>query len=58
MISDQLFDSLKGFGLAIFNNMAFVQNAVIPLNTAKELNIFSNYIVRGDYKVVEFDVCP
>lgn len=36
--------------------MAFVQDAVIPFNTAEEIDILPNYIIRCHYEVVEFDV--
>lgn len=56
MISDQLFDGLEHLSLPVLDNMSLIQYAVVPLNTAEEINVFSYDIIRRYYEVIMFHV--
>lgn len=52
MICHQLLDCFKGLSFPILDDMSFVQHTVVPLDTTKEANVFSNDIVGGHNEVV------
>lgn len=56
MIRHQLLDGLESLRLAVLDDVAFIQDAVAPLDAAEELYIFANDVVRRHYKVVVTDL--
>lgn len=56
MISNHLLDSLENLRLPILDDVSLVQDAVVPLDAAEELDVLPHDVVGRHDEVVVFDV--
>lgn len=52
MLGSHAFDGFREFGLGVFNDMPFVENAIEPVDILETTDIIPDNFVRGDDNVV------
>jgi len=58
VIGDQLLDGLGRFRLAVLDHVTLVQNAVVPAQGGKKVDVVADDVVRGDDQIVARDSLP
>lgn len=56
MAGPERLDSLSELGLAVLDDVALVEDAVVPSNVAQDRDVVSDHLVRHDDHVVLCDL--